>query len=404
MTMTRHAPLLQITALVLEAPACRLALIAPNGAVWAGELCSAANAKIVPVSRQIRVTLRMGQALDAAQVCELLGADALVVSSMYALRLDGAAGKLPIILLVADGAPGAACAPFPHGCLLCPADSAAILYNLCTALSTASAFSTLYETQHKLQQTHDEQTAAHAELLSRQDVLEQSAREAYLIKNAIVRNVSHELKTPMLHLKSAISQLAEEQQTSLLTRYATNATARLDEIIQNIVQLSRWVDIKPEPMLLSDSVELALRALRRSWTNRDKVGRIDIRLSESLPPVEADKQGIATVLQLLIDNALKFSKKGVTVSVKIQGEQVVASVTDQGIGIPQAELSRIQNGFYQVDGEDTRAYGGVGIGLAIVGLILDRHSTHIEIRSEPEHGSTFSFSLPILPFDPAASA
>lgn len=410
MTMTRAACSIQIVTLSLADPPCRLALVAAPNMGWVEDMCAAGispGTEVRDVTAQLPA-LRVGRPLDARLLGDKLKADALLLSASCGVdlrespRIDSRTntpvnmGDFPVFV-VADGIRSAA--SLPAGVILCPADREAIRHNVRAALAALSALSALREEHGQLRRIHDEQAAAYAELLSRQAALEQAAREAYLVKNAIVRNVSHELKTPMLHLKSAISQLAEEQETSLLTRYATNATVRLEEIIQNIVQLSRWVDIRREPMLMGDSVELAMRALRRSWANRDKVNRVDIRLSESLPPVEGDKQGIATVLQLLIDNALKFSKQTVTVSVKVRGAQIIASISDRGIGIPATELSRISNGFYQVDGDDTRAYGGVGIGLAIASLILDRHEAHLDIESEPNQGSTFSFSLPTMPMD-----
>jgi signal transduction histidine kinase len=107
-----------------------------------------------------------------------------------------------------------------------------------------------------------------------------------------------------------------------------------------------------------------------------------------------DKQAISTVLQLLVDNALKFSESKVIVSAQSMGSHVRLAVTDYGIGIPEEQREAIFQTFYQVDNSSTRRYGGIGVGLAIVQLILERHNVQISVQSKVGVGSTFSFMLP----------
>jgi signal transduction histidine kinase len=215
-----------------------------------------------------------------------------------------------------------------------------------------------------------------------------------LLKNAIIHNVSHELKTPLLHVKAAVANLAEQLGSSSLIDYATTATTRLEGIIRNISLLAGSLEINPAPASFRDSLDQALRSLRRSWEHKDHVERVQTNVADPLPPVLIDAQAIGIVLQLLIDNALKFSREYVEVSARRTRKGVFIQVVDNGIGIPQDELNRIFDAFYQVDSSDSRRFSGAGIGLAIVRVILERHGIGIEVESQQGHGSTFVFTLP----------
>lgn len=220
--------------------------------------------------------------------------------------------------------------------------------------------------------------------------------EMAVLKNAIVRNVSHELRTPLLQVKSAVSLIGEDVEDEKLLTYARNATARLETHVKNITMLGSSLDIRPSPIILRDAVEYARRNLRRVWEHHDETDRIRPELAPNLPPVLADKQGLSTVLQLLLDNAIKFSEKEVEVLARQEGDTVQIVVRDYGIGIASDQLQAIFETFYQVDSSSTRRYGGAGVGLAIVNLILDNHDTTIYVESTPGEGSTFSFGLPVV--------
>ena len=107
----------------------------------------------------------------------------------------------------------------------------------------------------------------------------------------------------------------------------------------------------------------------------------------------ADKQAISIVIQQLLDNALKFSKEQVEINAIVLDQDIEISVIDYGIGIEQDKFNRIFESFYQVDSSTTRRYNGVGVGLAIAKYIVERHQSHIVVKSSPQHGSTFSFKL-----------
>lgn len=224
-----------------------------------------------------------------------------------------------------------------------------------------------------------------------------STEEIQLLKNAIVRTVSHELKTPLLHVKSAVSMLAEDRVADRLklVGYAIEATARLETVVKNITQLAESLEIELEPIHISDAVAYAVRNLRRSWEHKDNADRIRLDIPADLPLVMADKQGLGIALQLLLDNALKFSEKAVDLSVHVRDDTLCIAIRDSGIGIERDMLDKIFDPFYQIDHSDSRHFGGLGVGLAIARLILERHHTGIQVESKLGKGSAFSFALPL---------
>jgi signal transduction histidine kinase len=220
--------------------------------------------------------------------------------------------------------------------------------------------------------------------------------DAMILKDAIVHNVSHELKTPVLHCKSAVGLLAEEMPSNKLVGYATEAVSRLEQVVMNLSLLVDSINVNPGPVLVRDAINQAMRSLRRSWEHKDSLDRVQIQLPDRLPAVLADTKGLAIVLQLLLDNALKFSTDRVTVEAQDEGQTVRVTISDHGIGIPASALTHIFEHFYQVDTSSTRRFGGAGIGLSLVQLILDRHHADIEVVSEENKGSSFSFALPVI--------
>lgn len=225
------------------------------------------------------------------------------------------------------------------------------------------------------------------------------ASEINLLKDAIVSTVSHELKTPLLQVKSSVALLGENAgNTDLLLQYAQVAVTRLEAVINNIVRLAESLNMDSQhlgPVLIRESIDYAIRNLRRSWEHKDDTERIRIDLPKSLPPVQAYKQGLAIALQMLLDNALKFSDGPVIISAHKVGHKIHFSVTDNGIGIPKNKIGQIFDSFYQIDATSTRQRGGIGVGLAIVRYIMERHNSRIEVESQEGKGSTFSFTLPI---------
>ncbi len=231
-----------------------------------------------------------------------------------------------------------------------------------------------------------------------------AARSIEMLKRQIIANVSHELGTPLVQVKAAVALLAEESRQSenpgqpSVAEMAQQAVARLEGVVETIRQLAQTHDVRLVAVNVADSVDLALRHLERSWSSRNSTDRINVQIDPRLSPVRADKRALARLLQLLLDNALKFSESPSPVHLIARAEprgKVWIGVRDFGIGIPPHEHHRVFDAFYQVDGSSTRRYGGTGSGLALAGLLARSMNTTIHLESTPGHGSTFYFVLPV---------
>lgn len=263
---------------------------------------------------------------------------------------------------------------------------------------------TLIQNLQQILQFKQQQTELHWQSQQRIDELEkqlsdekQHSTQIEILKEAIVRNVSHELKTPLLHVKSAVSLMGEDMgKENKLIRYAENATARLEALVTNITMFGSSLDLNLGPVIVRESVEYAHRNLHRIWESKDQAQRIRLYVDEDLPLVRADRQGLTTILQLLLDNALKFSTEEIEVHAHLINNEIEISVTDYGIGIAPKDIQTIFDSFYQIDYSSTRRYGGAGVGLALVKLLIEKHRSEIKVQSEPNQGSTFSFRLPVI--------
>lgn len=228
-------------------------------------------------------------------------------------------------------------------------------------------------------------------------------QELHLLKSDIITTVSHELRTPMVQVKAAVSLLSEDIKETgrpdqlRIANMATQAAARLEGAIENIRQLAQSHQINFEPMVVAEAADLAVRHLERNWTSREESGRVEKRIEDNLPLAWADKRGLGRLLQLLLDNALKFSPPDEPVYIVAEmydPDHIWIAVQDFGIGIPEEEHDNIFAAFYQVDGSSTRRYGGTGTGLALALLLASGMNTVIQLESTPGEGSTFSFLLP----------
>lgn len=238
--------------------------------------------------------------------------------------------------------------------------------------------------------------------------LARETKRLEILRSDIISNISHELGTPLLQVKSAIALLTEDitqhgsaEQTKLADM-ATQAVARLEGEVNNIRQLARTHDIRLAPTALLDAAHLAIRHVQRSWTSQRGVNRITTHIPDGMPLVLSDKRALGRLLQVLIDNALKFSPVEEPVYVigeVLDDDRVWVGVQDFGIGIPADQHTRIFEAFYKVDGSTTARHGGSGTGLALALLLATSMNTSIQVDSAPGEGSTFSFVLPVADLD-----
>jgi two-component system phosphate regulon sensor histidine kinase PhoR len=137
-------------------------------------------------------------------------------------------------------------------------------------------------------------------------------------------------------------------------------------------------------------------------TARHRAAEKELNLSLDLPPgipdVSGDARRLQEVLQNLLDNANQYTLPGgkITLSVRRRAEEVIFTVSDTGIGIPQADQPRIFERFYRVDAARSREAGGTGLGLAIARHLIEVHGGRIWVESELGVGSKFHFSVPVF--------
>jgi len=223
------------------------------------------------------------------------------------------------------------------------------------------------------------------------------------VRKEFAANVSHELRTPVASIKGYAETLLDgaledKENARDFVEIIYKDTDRLIRLINDILDLSQIesgrVDMNCAPLKIEPIAEKALAAFRKDFHKKNVV--IKKRFPGQLPAVLANEDRIGLVFSNLIDNALKYTPSGgtITVSAAESGDKVLIEIKDTGMGIPDKEISRIFERFYRVDKARSRELGGTGLGLSIVKHIVQAHGGDIFVESRPDQGSTFGFTLP----------
>lgn len=228
-------------------------------------------------------------------------------------------------------------------------------------------------------------------------------REMDRVKSQLISTVSHELRTPLAAIKGYSTSLQRPQgKIDERTRHEfleiiEEETDRLSEMIENLLDMSKIeagvLRLHKQPV----QIERIVRKVVDQAKRRGGDFRFRARFPLDLPSVPVAPHRIEQVLRNLVENAVKYSPNGgrITVSGEVDGDRLVVSVADEGMGIPGEHIDRVFEPFYQVDGSTTRRVGGSGLGLAICRGFVEAHGGEIWVESEPDRGSTFRFSLPL---------
>jgi len=170
-------------------------------------------------------------------------------------------------------------------------------------------------------------------------------------------------------------------------------------LVQEIINLSRVQDSDPLRVPHEFGVEDLIReAIDQCQTTSD-ARNIWVSYTEGIDAsVLGDREQLIMAIHNLIENAINYSPDNTKVSIttKVENEIIEISITDQGIGIPEAEIERIFERFYRVDPARSRQTGGTGLGLSIVKHIITKHGGEVTVWSVEGVGSTFSIRLPII--------
>ena len=233
------------------------------------------------------------------------------------------------------------------------------------------------------------------------------------IRKDFVANVSHELRTPLTSIKGYVEALLDGAKDDpaasvKFLEIILKQSDRLNLIIEDLLELSKiesgGVSLKEEPLELRSIIDRTLSTITPiADKNRHRLITV---VDPSLPPVAGDEGRLVQVLTNLLDNAIKYTPAGgtITVSGKLASSvgnaepparAIEISVADTGIGIPEEDRPRVFERFYRVDKARSRELGGTGLGLAIVKHIVEGHGGQVWVEANYPQGSRFVVRLPL---------
>lgn len=227
-------------------------------------------------------------------------------------------------------------------------------------------------------------------------------RELDRLRTSMLSTVSHELRTPLAGIKGYTTMLMDyynklkkTQKWASLEAIESSAD-RLTELIDHLLDMSRLdagllrlhlKPLKPREILITAVTEAKLRSPKH---------RFSLKINKRLPEVLADPSRLHQVLDNLLENAAKYSEEGTEIALraKARPEEILISVTDNGMGIPDAEIPKIFDRFYRIEERLEKDPGGLGLGLSLCKALVEAHGGKIWVESEVGKGSTFFFTIP----------
>ena len=234
-----------------------------------------------------------------------------------------------------------------------------------------------------------------------QDITERKRVE--MLKDEFVSTVSHELRTPLAIVRESVSliyaRVPEEviSENEKIFDIAKRGVDRLARIINDILDYQKLFSGKAAFNMKKQDVNILIKEVREVMLPLagEKGLKLSLILEESLPKVRFDSDRIMQVLMNLVNNGIKFTKKGeVTIETRKIPDGVRVSVKDTGIGIKKCDISKLFQSFTQISNIGNSENGGTGLGLAISKKIVDQHDGSMYVASKYGKGSTFSFILP----------
>lgn len=232
-------------------------------------------------------------------------------------------------------------------------------------------------------------------------------REIERMKTEFLSNISHELRTPLTPIKgySEIIQRKEVPREKLLQFVGgiLESTSRLERIVELLVDFAAMEAGRMAPRSAHVDIRVILDELAERWRKRSPSHELLVDIEGDLPDALGDERLLRRSLDEVLDNAIKFSPDGGRIRLEareVHGngngnpDMVEVTIVDEGIGIQPEDLPRIFSDFQQLDGSETRAYGGLGLGLAYVRRIALAHDGDVRVESEPERGTRLTLVIP----------
>jgi two-component system sensor histidine kinase KdpD len=233
---------------------------------------------------------------------------------------------------------------------------------------------------------------------SRQIKLLQSAEK---LQNALLNSISHDLRTPLVSITGALTSLDEQEQNLAydkkrsLIKTARGEAERLNRLVGNLLDMTRLeagvLNLRPQPSELQDVIGTSLGQLDARLAGRE----VRVEVPEAFPLVSLDYVLIVHVLSNVIDNALKYSPEGSPLEIlaQVKKNEMLISVLDRGLGIPEGDQERVFDKFYRVQRPDQVT--GTGLGLAICKGIVEAHGGRIWARNRDGGGTVLTLALPL---------
>jgi signal transduction histidine kinase len=225
--------------------------------------------------------------------------------------------------------------------------------------------------------------------------------EAYRMLKMFVQDAGHELKTPVATIQITSENLAEDvkddpEKSESLAIIIRN-TDRMSRLVTDMLTLAKMEAARSSVKLSRISLKPIIERAREEFSARFETQekKLEIQVADD-PSIMADSEALYHLFSNLIENALKYSEKGASVTVSLKNKNGLAtlSVEDTGMGIPKEALPRLFDRFYRVDRQAARARGGTGLGLSIVKAIADMHDAVIDVASVEGKGTTFTVTFP----------
>lgn len=229
------------------------------------------------------------------------------------------------------------------------------------------------------------------------------AEQANIAKDQFLANMSHEIRTPMNGIYGTLQLLSGrqlEEPEKKLANIALASTHHLLQIVNDLLDVSKIhagkLSIENIDFDLHELLERCVESYRPNASGKGLI--LELNTSENLPRfITADPLRVSQVLNNLISNAVKFTETGsVTLSATVADDRLRLTVTDTGIGLSKGALKRVFNPFEQADASTTRKFGGTGLGLSICKNLTALMDGELQVESEPNKGSCFILSLPLL--------
>ncbi|HKV28614.1 MAG TPA: ATP-binding protein [Candidatus Acidoferrales bacterium] len=225
------------------------------------------------------------------------------------------------------------------------------------------------------------------------------------VRKDFVANVSHELRTPLTAIQGfaetlLTGALEDQQNNRHFVEIIRDHAARLSRLTDDLLKLSRIeagkLDMDFQAVDMGVLIEASVESSRNAATQK-KLSLVPANVPANFPRVLGDANLLREVLRNLLDNAIQYTPAGgrIQIDVATKESYAIITVTDTGIGIPQADQSRIFERFYRVDAARSREVGGTGLGLAIAKHVVEAHGGEIWVESTVGEGSKFYFTVPL---------